>query len=100
MLGKPRANLAAGARVRVKSPGPVPEWSVWDPCQRTSTHVKKRLQQAFFSGDKRIQAEIQYVGSESLRDRLRNEGRVRIELRDSAGSSIIILADSQNLMSA
>ncbi len=100
MLGKPRVSLAAGARVKVKSPGPVPEWSVWDACQRTSTHVKKRLQQAFFAGDKRIQAEVQYIGSESLRDRLRNEGRVRVELRDSAGASIIILADSGNLVSA
>jgi hypothetical protein len=98
MLGKPRVNLAAGARVRVRSPGPVPEWSVWDACQRTSTHVKKRLQQAFFAGDKKIQAEIQYVGSEALRDRLRNEGRVRVELRDSAGCSITILADAENLV--
>ena len=99
MLSKTNVSLPAGARVRVKKPGSVPEWSEWDPCQRTSTPVKRRLQQLFFLGDKRIQAEVLYISSEGLRERLRNQGRVRVELRDPAGCSIVILADAENLNS-
>jgi hypothetical protein len=99
MLGSIRTSLGAGTRVRVRQPGPVPEWSVWDPCQRTSTHVKRRLQQAFFKGDRKIQAEVVYIASESLRERLRSANRVKVELRDSAGSSVTVLADAGNLVS-
>lgn len=100
MLGRPKVSLAAGTRVKVKQPGLVPEWSVWDPCQRTSNAVKKRLQTMFFRGDRRVSAEIVYIASESVRQRLRAQGRIKVELRDVAGSSVVILADANNLRSA
>lgn len=100
MLLSSKTPLSAGARVRVKSPGLVPEWSEWDACQRTSNHVKRRLQEAFFKGDKKIYAEIVYIANESLRERLRNQNRVKVMLRDPAGSSVVILADPDNLVSA
>lgn len=98
--GRSTVSLAAGTRVRVKSPGPVPEWSVWDPCQRTSNHVKRRIQDQFFKGDRRVQAEVVYIGNESLRDKLRKQERVKIELRDPAGVMVTILADAKNLIAA
>jgi hypothetical protein len=100
MLLATQAALPAGGRVRVKAPTSVPEWSVWDPCQRTSTSTKRRLQELFFRGDKRIQGEVVYITSESLRKRLRNQGRTKVELRDSAGASIVIVADAKNLRMA
>jgi hypothetical protein len=99
MLSK-KVNLGAGARVRVRTPGPIPTWSKWEPCQRTSNHVKKRLQQMFFKGDRRVEATVQYIGSEHERTKLRSQGRVKIELRDPAGSSVIILAETDNLVAA
>jgi hypothetical protein len=93
--------LAAGTRVKIKNPGTVPEWSVWDDDrQRTSTPVKKRLQQLFFRGDRRITASLVYISNESLRDRLRARNQVKVELRDPAGASITILADASNLTAA
>jgi hypothetical protein len=100
MLTLRRTSLAAGTRVKVKTPGPVPHWSVWDPCQRTSSHVKKRLQGLFFKGDRRVTAEIVYIASESDRDKLKAKGRVKLHLRDAAGSSVTILADANNLAAA
>jgi hypothetical protein len=94
-------SLAAGTRVKVKTPGSVPQWSVWDDDkQRTSNPVKKRLQQLFFRGDRRISASVVYIGNESLRDRLRSRNQVKVEVRDPAGACIVILADSQNLTAA
>lgn len=91
-------SLAAGAKVRIKEPGPVPQWSEWDEDgQRTSGPVKKRLQRMFFQGDKRIHAEVLYVPNETERDKLRNLGRCKVQIRDSAGSSIVITADATNL---
>ncbi len=91
--------VGAGSRVRVKTAGPVPEWSSWDDDgQRTSTPVKKRLQQLFFRGDKRIIAEVVYIGSESLRERLKSKNQIKVELRDPAGASIVITADAGNLI--
>ncbi len=93
------STINAGARVRVRKPGPVPEWSTWDDDgQRTSTPVKKRLQQLFFRGDKRVTAEVIYIGNESLRDRLKSKGQLKVELRDPAGASIVILAEATNLI--
>jgi hypothetical protein len=90
--------LSAGTRVRVEVPGAVPAWSTWDDDrQRTSVPVKRRLQQMFFNGDRKLQAEVVYVGNESERDRLRAEGRVKVQVRNPAGSLIIITADSANL---
>lgn len=101
MVGMRSLTLAAGTRVKVKSPGTVPQWSVWDDDkQRTSTPVKKRLQQLFFRGDRRISASLVYIGSEALRDRLRARNQVKVEVRDPAGASIIILADATNLTAA
>src|SRR5512135_2637009 len=93
------STIGAGARVRIRQPGPVPEWSTWDDDgQRTSTPVKKRLQQLFFRGDKRVQAEVVYIGNESVRDRLKSKGQVKVELRDPAGACIVIIADATNLI--
>ena len=100
MLRSAKANFSAGTRVRLKSPGPVPEWSVWDPCQRTSTSVKRRLQQLFFKGDNRVQAEVAYIANESARDRLRSQGRIKVELRDAAGSTVTVLADADSIAPA
>lgn len=94
-------HMTAGTRVKILNPSSVPTWSEWDDDGlRTSTPVKKRLQTMFFAGDKRISAEVIYIGNESLRDKLRNLGRVKVSLRDPAGSSIIVTADVGNLKSA
>ncbi len=99
MGGAKTVRVGAGARVRVKAPGPVPEWSTWDDDgQRTSTPVKKRLQQLFFRGDKRVMAEVVYIASESVRERLKSRNQIKVELRDPAGASIIITADATNLI--
>jgi hypothetical protein len=90
--------MSAGTRVRIEAPGPVPNWSTWDDDgQRTSTPVKRRLQQLFFNGDRKIQAEVVYVGNESERDRLRNLGRVKVQLRDPAGCMIVLTAEAASL---
>lgn len=93
--------VSAGTRVKIASAMSVPEWSSWDnDGGRTSTPVKKRLQQMFFKGDKRIQAEVVYVPSESERDKLRASGRVKVQLRDAAGSMITITAPADALKQA
>lgn len=94
-------SMAAGTRVKVKKPGAVPVDSTWDDDgQRTSTPVKRRLQQLFFKGDKRVSASVVYVSSETLRARLKNRKQVKVELRDAAGASIVIVAPSENLIAA
>jgi hypothetical protein len=62
--------------------------------------VKRRIQDQFFKGDRRVQAEVVYIGNESLRDKLRKQERVKIELRDPAGVMVTILADAKNLIAA
>lgn len=90
--------IAAGTRVKVISPGTVPVWSTWeDDAHRTSNSVKKRLQQLFFKGDRRIEARVHYVASETDRERLRRKEQVKVEIRDAAGSTIVITADPGNL---
>lgn len=90
--------IAAGTRVKVASPVSVPSWSTWDnDGGRTSTPVKKRLQQLFFRGDRRISAEVVYIGSESERDKLRSNGRVKVQLRDPAGSMVTVTAPVDNI---
>lgn len=90
--------IAAGTRVKISNPTSVPSWSTWDnDGGRTSTPVKKRLQQLFFKGDRRVTAEVVYVASESERDKLRANGRVKLQLRDPAGSMITITAPAENL---
>lgn len=90
--------LSAGTRVKVHSPMSVPTDSTWDDDnQRTSTPVKKRLQQLFFKGDKRVHAEVVYVSSESVRAKLKSKDLVKVALRDPAGSSIVITAPTAHL---
>lgn len=90
--------VSAGTRVRVKTPGPVPQWSEWDDDhQRTSAQVKKRLQKLFFAGDRRVGAEVVYIPNEAVREKLRQLGRVKVQIRDQAGSMIVITAPLENL---
>jgi len=100
MAVAPRAvMLTAGVKVKVKEPGTVPVWSEWDDDQqRTSTPVKKRLQQLFFQGDKRTVAHVVYIASETLRERLRAKGQVKVEVRSPSGASIVLLAEASNLV--
>lgn len=99
---KPSAKfISAGAKVRMRGPIEVPHWSEWDDDkQRTSNVVKKRLQRLFFKADKKIQAEVVFVGSESERDRLRNLGRLKVSIRDAAGSEIVITAPACELLAS
>lgn len=91
--------VSAGTRVKVKDACSVPQWSTWDDDgQRTSTPVKRRLQKLFFAGDRRIQGRVLYVANESERDRMRSLGRVKVEIRDSAGSSIVITAGVEHIV--
>lgn len=101
MMGSAAAHLASGTRVKIKDPGPVPKESSWDDDgQRTSTPVKKRLQTQFFAGHKGIGAEILYIGSESERDRLRMKGLCKVQLKDAAGSLIVVTAPLSHLKRA
>lgn len=100
MLGSKKANLTTGTRVRVRTPGAVPEWSSWDEDQRVSNPVKKRLQAAFFRGDKKVNAAVAYVTSETQRERLKSKGLVKVELRDPAGASVVITAEAASLIAA
>ena len=94
-------HISAGTRVRVAAPGPVPPWSTWESDhQRTSTAVKRRLQQLYFNGDRRVSAEVVFVASEHERDRLRRDQRVKLQLRDAAGSIIVITACAANIRQA
>lgn len=93
--------ISAGTKVRMKAPSDVPPWSQWDDDhQRTSTVVKKRLQKMFFLADKKIQAEVVYVGSESERDKLRNLGRLKVAVRDPAGSAVTFTAAVAELLAS
>lgn len=93
--------MAAGTRVRVREAGAVPHWSTWDDDrQRTSNSVKKRLQEMFFGGDRKILGQILFVSSESTRDLLRKKNQVKVEIRNAAGQRLIITADANNLEAA
>jgi len=101
MVGSKSPVLSAGTKVKVRSPGAVPEWSEWeDDNQRTSNAVKKRLQQMFFRGDRRVSATVVYIASESRRAKLKLHKRILVELRDPAGSSIVVTVDATNLVAA
>jgi len=93
--------LAAGVKIRVITPGEPPPWSEWeDDHGRTAPPVKKRMQQMFFRGDRKIAAEIVFIGSESERDELRRKGRVKVRLKEAAGTVLVITADAANLQKA
>lgn len=92
---KAMKQMTAGTRVKVLEAAAVPASSTWDDDhQRTSTPVKRRLQEMFFKGDKKIQAEVIYIGSESERDRLKAKNLVKVQLRDPAGATIVITAET------
>ena len=98
MIAATAAQLASGTRVKIKEPGAVPVFSSWeDDAQRTSTPVKKRLQTQFFAGHKGIAGEILYVGNETDRDRMKAKGLCKVQIRDQAGSMIVITAPMANL---
>jgi hypothetical protein len=93
--------IAAGTRVKVKTPGIIPTWSVWDfDGHRVANSVKRRLQQLFFTGDRRVTATLVYISSESERERLRRDGRVKVEVRNAAGNSVVITAGAEDLQAA
>jgi hypothetical protein len=101
MLGGKAAAITAGTRVKVRAPMSVPNDSTWDDDkQRTSNSVKKRLQQLFFKGDRRIQAEVVYISSESVREKLKRKQQVKVSLRDPAGSAVVITASVNDLNAA
>jgi hypothetical protein len=90
--------LASGTKVRVATPGGVPEWSEWDDDHgRASGLVKKRLQSQFFKGDKKLNAEIIYIAKESEREKLRRKGQCKVRIRDQSGCTLVITADPNNL---
>jgi hypothetical protein len=91
--------LAVGAKVKVIEPMEVPEWSTWDDDKgRTSGPVKKRLQGMFFRGDKKVVGEIVYISKESVREKLRRNGQVKVRVRDQSGSILVITADPAKLV--
>ena len=61
---------------------------------------QKRLQQAFFEGDKKVSAEIVFISSTDERDRMRNKGIVKVSLRDPAGCSLVITAPADRIQKA
>ena len=98
MLSAKARPLLAGTRVRVRAPITVPPDCTWDDdFQRTSTSVKRRLQELFFQGDRTLHAEIVYVVSETERVRLQRKNQLKVEVRSPAGSSIIINAPVEHL---
>jgi len=92
-------HFAAGTRVKVAAPMDVPEWSRWeDDRGRVSTPVKKRLQSAFFKGDRKVSAEVVYITQEGEREHLRRQGRVKIRARDTSGSAVVFVAEAGALV--
>lgn len=90
--------LSSGTRVRVIRPGPAPHWSEWDDDRgRVSGSVKRRLQELFFRGDKKLHAEIAWVTSESERDELARKGRVKVKVKEASGTSLVFTASIDNI---
>ena len=93
--------LASGTVVKVKRAGPAPPWSEWDDDRgRTSGPVKKRIQEMFFRRDPKIRAEIAWVVSESERESLMRKGRVKVKLRESSGTMLVVTAGADQLEKA
>jgi len=58
-------HIAAGTKVSVAEPMDVPRWSEFDDDKgRTSVPTKRRMQLLFFRGDKKVTAEVVYIGNE------------------------------------
>ena len=92
-------HFAAGTRVKVSAPMEIPEWSRWeDDRGRVSTPVKKRLQSAFFKGDRKVNAEVLYISKEGEREHLRRQGRIKIRARDASGSAVVFVAEAGALV--
>ena len=88
------SHFASGTKVRIAEPMEVPQWSKWDDDKgRTSGPVKKRLQQRFFRADRKLTAEIVYIASEEVRERLRRKGQIKVRIRDQSGCAMILTAD-------
>ena len=91
--------LAVGTRVRVTEAMAVPDWAVWDDDKgRISTLVKRRLQELFFKGHKRVTAEVLYVARESEREKLRRKGLIKVRLRDPSGAMLNMTANPDRLV--
>jgi len=93
--------MASGTQIRVRIPGPTPPWSSWeDDRGRTSGPVKRRLQEMFFRGDRKIRAEVAWVSSESERDELSRKGRLKVKLREASGTTLLVTAALDNIQKA
>ena len=91
--------LAVGTKVKVAEPMEVPEWSTWDDDKgRTSGSVKKRLQGMFFRGDRKVVGEIVYIAKDSVREKLRRNGQIKVRIKDQSGSMLVITADPAKLV--
>jgi hypothetical protein len=91
--------MAVGSKVRVSEPMEVPDWSTWDDDRgRTSSSVKRRLQAAFFRGDRKVSAEVVYISRESEREKLRRQGRIKLRVREPSGAMLSITADPSHLV--
>lgn len=91
-------HLAAGTKVRVAEPTDVPAWSTWDDDRgRTSATLKKRIQAMFFRGNRKITAEVLYVGRESERAKLLRKNQIKLRLKEASGIILNITADPGNL---
>lgn len=92
-------HMAVGTKVKVVDPMEVPEWSTWDDDKgRTSGPLKKKLQAAFFKGDRKVMAEIVYVPKEAEREKLRRKGQVKVRVKDQSGCMLTITADPAKLI--
>jgi hypothetical protein len=93
-------SLTVGAKVMVNQAMDAPEGVKWDDdAGRTSGLLKKRLISSFFKQDKRITAEVVYIGKESEREALRRKGLIKIRLRHISGSMLTICTDPRYLTS-
>lgn len=91
-------SFAAGTRVKIAEAMEVPDWSKWDDDKgRLSTPVKKRLQQMFFKGDRKVTGEVVYISRETEREKLRRKGWVKVRVRDASGSAVNITAEATKL---
>ncbi len=90
--------LTVGSKVFVAQPMNPPEGVTWDDdAGRTSGQLKKRLIESFFKQDKRITAEVVYIGKESEREALRRKGLIKIRVKDQAGCILTLTADPNTL---
>ncbi len=91
-------DFSSGTKVSIKDKTDVPAWSEWDDDRgRISTTVKKNLQKKFFNKDSKVTAEIVYITSESEREKLRKQGRTKIRVRDSSGSTLVFVVETNSL---